>query len=324
MAWRTLALYKIETGSPREIDGDLPVTAADRPGSDPTRDVASEETDRDRLRGIVSPTALTVDLVSVLAEDRTPTEAEQQLLSSVKTGRGHLFFSDILYTITHQYFAPELAEETWARILRHKYELSKALKRNVRIVVATLDYLSNLTTDLLTPTLIGESHISEIVGQSLRDGLTGLLNHTTCHEIISVEIKNYARHGVVASLILLDIDDFKRVNDLLGHPGGDRVLVELAACLKKETRDSDVCCRYGGDEFAVFLPFTNYLVAREIAERIRLAVNEIRFGDRALTVSLGVASCGVDVTSVEVLVDKADRALYKAKKAGKNCVGTET
>jgi diguanylate cyclase (GGDEF)-like protein len=300
----------------------LVMTSADKPESKHKRDPSSEETDDDRLRGIVSPIALSADLVSALAGDRTPTEVDQQLLSSMKNRRGQLFFSDVLYAITHQYFAPEIAEETWGRILRHKYEISKALNRNVRIVVATLDYLSNLTTGILSPTLIGESHIYEIVERSLHDGLTGLLNHTTCDEIISLEIKNYARHGVVASLILLDIDDFKRINDRSGHLAGDRVLMELAFYLKKETRDSDVCCRYGGDEFVVFLPFTNVRMASEIAERIRLAVKEIRLGDRTLTVSLGVASCNADTTSAKALVDKADRALYWAKKAGKDCVKT--
>ncbi|MFC1587249.1 GGDEF domain-containing protein [Planctomycetota bacterium] len=300
------------------------MTTADKPESTNERDsLPHEETDSDRLRGIVSPLALSIDLVSVLAGDRTPTEVEQQLLSTMRNHRGQRFFSDVLYAITHQYFAPEIAEEMWTKILRHKQEISKALKRDVRIVVATLDYLSNLTMGIDFPTLIGESHIFKIVGLSMHDGLTGLLNHTTCHEIISVGMKNYARHGIVASLILLDIDDFKLVNDQSGHLGGDRILIELADSLTKETRDSDVCCRYGGDEFAVFLPFTNIQMAIEIAERIRLAAGEIRFGDQMLAVSIGVASYSADMTSAKEFMEKADHALYKAKKAGKNCVRTQ-
>ncbi len=298
------------------------MTTARETESNPQRDPSPEESDGDRLRGIVSPDALSVHLVSALAGDQKATEDEQKLLARIKDNRGRQFYSDILYAITHQHFAPEIAEVTWSRILRHKYAISNALQRNVRIVVAALDYLSNITSDIPSPTLIGESHVFQIVGRSLHDGLTGLLNHSTCHEVISVEIKNYARHGVIASLILLDIDDFKRVNDQEGHVEGDRLLRELAVILKKETRDSDVCCRYGGDEFAVFLPFTPVQMASEIAERIRLAANAARRGNRELTVSLGVASCGADVHSARALVIKADRALYKAKTAGKNCVRT--
>ncbi|MBN2269782.1 MAG: GGDEF domain-containing protein [Sedimentisphaerales bacterium] len=300
------------------------MTTADKPKNGNDRDpLPYAETDGDRLRGIVSPVALSVDLVSALAGDRTPTEVEQRLLASMRIHRGQRFFSDVLYALTHQYFAPEIAEKMWHSILQHKYEISETLKRNVRIIVAALDYLSNLTTNIQLPTLIGEHHISKIVELSMHDGLTGLLNHTTCHEIILVELKNYARHGTVISLILLDIDDFRLANDQSGHLGGDRILAELAASLKKTVRDSDVCCRYGGDEFAVLMPFTNIQIAGEIAERIRSAATEVRFGDRTLTVSIGVASCSSDMTSAEALIKKADRALYSAKKDGKNCVRIE-
>lgn len=278
------------------------------------------ETDADRLRGILAYDALSVGLVSAFAGDRSLTEAEESQLSNLKESRGELFFSDLLYAITHQYFSPAAAEKLWEEILRHKYEMSKALNRNVQIIVASLDYLTNLKSAVRLPTLVNEAHIAAIVNLSMRDGLTGLFNHTSCHEIINLELKRYARHGTVVSLMLADIDDFKATNDLCGHQEGDRVLKELASVIENTTRDSDICCRYGGEEFVVILPLTNAHGAVEIAERMRVEAMRIHAGGRALTISLGVGSCDEKTTTAHALVEKADRALYQAKKHGKNRV----
>jgi len=285
-------------------------------GSPQSRD----ETDADRLRGILAHDALSVSLVSAFAGDRPLTAAEESLLSDFRENRGELFFSDVLYAITHQYFPPEVAGEMWEEIIRHKYEMSKALNRNVQIVVAALDYLANLRGNVRSPTLINEEHIARIVEGSMRDGLTGLFNHTSCHEILEVQLKTYARHGTVVSLILLDIDDFKAVNDQAGHQEGDRVLTELAAVIRNSSRDSDVCCRYGGEEFAVILPLTDARGAAEIAERIRAGATAIRAAGGSLAISAGVAACGQDTTCAHALVERADHALYRAKRNGKNQV----
>jgi diguanylate cyclase (GGDEF)-like protein len=279
-----------------------------------------QETDADRLRAVAASDALSVGLASAFAGDRPLTEAEKSLLSQLREHRGEQFYPDLLYAITHQYFPPPAAGKLWNEILRHKYEMSESLGRNVQIVVATLDYLVNLTGDVSLPTLVSEAHMAAIVNLSMRDGLTGLFNHTSCHEILELELKRCARHGTVVSFIMADIDDFKAVNDRCGHQEGDRVLAKLAAVIVKETRDSDIGCRYGGEEFAVILPLTGAREAAEIAERIRASVAQIRAGSGALTVSLGVASCGQDATTARALVAKADRALYRAKSGGKNRV----
>lgn len=279
-----------------------------------------EETDADRLRGITAHDALSVGLVSAFAGDRPLTETEESFLSTLKDHRGEQFFPDLLYVITHQYFPPAVAEKLWNEILRHKYEMSKALNRNVQIIVATLDCLANLKSAVHLPTLVNEAHIASIVNLSMHDGLTGLFNHTSCYEIMALELKSYARHGAVVSLIMADIDDFKAVNDQCGHQEGDRVLTELAAAIERETRDSDICCRYGGEEFAVILPLTDTREAAEIAERIRVKTMQIRASGRTLTISLGVASCDENITTTHALVEKADHALYQAKRSGKNRV----
>ena len=279
-----------------------------------------EETDADCRRGILDDNGLTLDLVSALAGDRPLTEAEKVRLGNINKNRGLRFFSDLLYSITHKYFAPEIAENLWAEILRHKYELSTVLGRNVRIAVAALDYLSNMTGDMSSATLVGEAQIEEIVGLSLRDGLTGLFNHTYFYQQIDMEVRRYVRYGTLVSLALIDIDDFKKINDTYGHQEGDRILAAIGKTILCVARDSDICCRYGGDEFAIILPLTGVHEAGVIADRLKMKLKECMPGDRTVTVSIGVASCGEKIGTYRALMEKADAALYQVKRSGKNRV----
>jgi len=283
-----------------------------------------EETDSDRRRGILADDALSLDLVSALAGDRPLTEAEKDCLVDLRKNRGPRFFSDLLYSITHQYFPPEVAEELWNEVLRHKSVLSTTLGRNVRIAVAALDYLSNITSNMGAATLICEAHIEEIVELSLRDGLTGLFNHTYFYQQIDFEVRRYLRYGTLISLVLIDIDDFKAVNDTFGHREGDRILAAMGRTLQRVARDSDICCRYGGEEFAVILPLTDTHEAGAIAHRLNKQLAELLPDGRTVTVSIGVASCGKTTRTYRDLVEMADAALYVVKKSGKNRVEVVT
>jgi diguanylate cyclase (GGDEF)-like protein len=280
-----------------------------------------EETGADRRQGLLADNALSLDLVSALAGDRLLTETEKLRLDYLKKSRGSKFFSDLLYSITHQYFPQDVAEGLWTEVLRHKYEMSTALMRNVRIAVATLDYLSNITTNMNSATIVGEHDIAEIVGLSMRDGLTGLFNHTYFYQQIDMEVRRYVRYDTAISLVLIDIDDFKKVNDAFGHQEGDRILAAMGKKLASVARDSDICCRYGGEEFAIILPMTDVDVACVIADRLRTELVAVLPDGRTMaTVSMGVASCGEKTRTSQELVKKADRALYQAKKNGKNRV----
>jgi diguanylate cyclase (GGDEF)-like protein len=280
----------------------------------------SEETDADRRRGILAEDALSLDMVSALAEDRPLTKSEKNRLRDLKQSRGLRFFSDLLYSITHQYFPPEVAEDLWTEVIRHKNGLSTALGRNVRIAVAALDYLSNITADMDSATLVGEAHIEEIVGLSLRDGQTGLFNHTYFYQQIDFEVRRYVRYGALVSLVMIDIDDFKEVNDSYGHREGDRILAAMGRTLMQVARDSDICCRYGGEEFAVILPLTDVHEAGVIAKRLIAELAQHLPDGKTVTVSIGVASCGKETGTYQYLVEKADAALYEAKRSGKNRV----
>jgi two-component system cell cycle response regulator len=289
-----------------------------------TQATALVESRRDRLRRSVDMDAMSVDLVSAFAGDRAMTSSERDRVDAHREARGDVFFSDLLYAISHHYFAPALAAIVWSKVLTHKVAMSAALGRDVRITVATLDYLSNVMAVLTAPTLISEAYAAEIATSSMRDGMTGLYNHTSCYEVLEQELRNHRRYGQGVSLILIDIDDFKLVNDRYGHLEGDRIVIELAKTIAAEVRESDKCCRLGGEEFAAILPFTHSLPeAEEIAERLRQRATQIICGEWSITISLGIAICDPTVSSARELVERADRALYRAKKNGKNRVALD-
>jgi diguanylate cyclase (GGDEF)-like protein len=262
---------------------------------------------------------MSVDLVAAFAGDREMTRADEDLICLQKETRGSVFFSDLLYAISHHYFAPEIAETLWATIVWHKEEVSRRLGRNIGITVAALDYLSNVTSELTTPTLISETYASDIANLAMRDQMTGLFNHSTCYELLELELRNHRRYGTSVSLLLLDIDDFKAVNDRKGHQEGDRILAEVGKALLRQARHSDICCRFGGDEFVVILRQTNDAdEACEIARRIRDEVGTIAFDGRSISVSIGVAGFDRATACPRALIARADRALHRAKTTGKN------
>lgn len=156
--------------------------------------------------------------------------------------------------------------------------------------------------------------------QASHDALTKLLNRNVYDELVETEIARSERYKYEMSLILFDIDYFKRVNDTYGHDVGDQVLIELSQLVKKVIRKSDSLCRTGGEEFAIIAPETNLEQALFVAEKLRAAINQNRFStvDR-ITVSFGLAELIHREGSMK-LFRRADQALYKAKHKGRNRV----
>ena len=128
------------------------------------------------------------------------------------------------------------------------------------------------------------------------------------------------RYGAPLSLLLLDIDHFKRFNDDFGHKAGDRVIARIGEVLRRESREVDVPARYGGEEFAVLLPETDGAEATAFAERLRLALREPLYAgqERAVTVSVGLATAPADAAKPIELIERADRALYRSKASGRD------
>jgi diguanylate cyclase (GGDEF)-like protein len=161
---------------------------------------------------------------------------------------------------------------------------------------------------------------------SRKDGLTELYNHRFFHQLLDTEVSRADRYNRVVSLLMIDIDNFKKYNDTHGHPTGDVILRKLAHLLRQSSRSCDYVARYGGEEFAIIAPEAGPDAAGRMAHRIRTAVEEADFeGEEimlggSLTISVGVASFPTQASSKSDLVEKADRALYRAKALGKNRV----
>ncbi|BCR04005.1 hypothetical protein DESUT3_10740 [Desulfuromonas versatilis] len=158
------------------------------------------------------------------------------------------------------------------------------------------------------------------------DGLTKAYNHRFFKEFLSQEVQRAARQGCFISLILMDVDNFKPLNDSYGHQVGDAILRELCQVTKRAIREYDLLARYGGEEFAVVLPETDLVEAARIAERIRNLVQEHIFDCRGnlikITLSLGVAAFRPkpDERISSLLIESADQSMLQAKLNGKNCV----
>lgn len=159
--------------------------------------------------------------------------------------------------------------------------------------------------------------------QSIRDPLTGLYNRRFLEEYLVHERVRATRKNRPLSVIMLDIDHFKRINDTFGHDAGDAVLRRLSLELQGHVRGSDIACRIGGEEFALLLPEASLQIAYQRAEHILEAVRQMQLKHReqllgAITVSLGVAAFPIHGETPEALIRAADQALYQAKQGGRN------
>lgn len=159
---------------------------------------------------------------------------------------------------------------------------------------------------------------------AVTDSVSGLYTHGYFQEHLEREFKRCKYANLPISVIIMDVDHFKIVNDTYGHPQGDALLKQLGGVIKSVTRTNDTVCRYGGDEFTITLPETNRIGAVLVAERVRQSVEEYEFvlGSRIVHISVsgGVASFPEDIETKKDLVEKADKALYEAKKQGRNKV----
>ncbi len=182
-----------------------------------------------------------------------------------------------------------------------------------------LEIFANVTASALE----NASYGAELEVRAVTDGLTGLFNHRHFQETLAGEVDRAERYGLVFSLLMMDLDLFKNVNDRLGHPRGDEVLRAVADVVRANARSSDFAARYGGEEFVMILPGTNSRQAAAFAERIAQGVRDIELGvpnPPQLSISIGMAdypACGRDRES---LIAAADSALLFAKRAGRDMI----
>ncbi|MGO3692175.1 diguanylate cyclase [Marinobacter sp.] len=218
--------------------------------------------------------------------------------------------------------------------------------RNTRPITGTEDYMfQNLTispltgstgqvekvclmvydvTDIATGKRALERANEQLAKLSMTDRLTGLLNRGTWENLVDAEFERFRRYGQATSLVMFDIDFFKKVNDNHGHLAGDEVIKHTADTAKSNLRQSDSIGRYGGEEFGIVLPETDAEGARIICERIRETIEQSVVQTSAApvryTVSVGIAQLTDKPKNHMKWMQQADEALYAAKKSGRNCV----
>ena len=195
-------------------------------------------------------------------------------------------------------------------------------------VTIIFPFITTITTFILIyceKYLLKSKDYEQTYKLAVTDGLTQIYNHRYFQEQMIININNYNRYGQVFSVIIMDIDFFKKFNDTYGHQSGDCVLKQVAAILKKNSRTSDVVCRYGGEEMTIILTNTNKKDAEITANKICQAVRNNKFtlanGEKVnVTISVGVATVGENGNTPQEIIEYSDKCLYKAKETGRNRV----
>jgi diguanylate cyclase (GGDEF)-like protein len=228
-------------------------------------------------------------------------------------------FFDVM---THIDLEPEAAAYCWKMILDHRRQLNAMLGRKVNLRTVICDYFCSVDKTLKNPIFV-EIHVFENQLKTfVRDSLTGLYNRAAFDAALIKEMARARRHETELSVIFLDLDDFKLVNDRFGHLAGDAVLKDVGGIINNMIRSEDTAARYGGEEIVILLPETGKKNALILAERIRSKIEalNIEYEDKRIhpTVSGGLASYPIDAQSGPELIKHADFALYRAKEFGKN------
>ncbi len=263
-------------------------------------------------------------LLSLLKSDRPDAEQWMKRLREIRTLEDIRACAETLRLLTHLDLPEVDAERVLLEILKHRDTMAGALGRDPGLRVAAVDYLCNVEHRLANPKIVEMSEFERTVRSAATDPLTRIYNRRFFEEALDREVRRSRRYGLRLSVVMLDLDDFKRVNDAHGHLFGDLVLQHVARLVRRAIREADVACRYGGEEFAVILPETDRLGAHAVAMRTRGRV-ESAFRDEpvagrhvALTLSGGIGTYPDDGQEPHLLVRRADEALYLAKRSGKN------
>jgi diguanylate cyclase (GGDEF)-like protein len=263
-------------------------------------------------------------LHDLLVDDRADGAGLMAGLRELREAEGVNACSAALSLLAHLEIPEVQAERLLDDLLRHRAEVTRALGRDPGLRVAAIDYLSNMKKLLANPAIVERSQLERTERSAVTDSLTRLYNRRHFSRALDLEVRRSHRYSLRMSLLMLDLDAFKRLNDRHGHLFGDLVLQRVGQELRHAVRDADTPCRYGGEEFAVILPETDRLGAHAVAERIRRRIGgafvERSVGGKQVEVSLsgGIASYPADGEDPPTLIARADQALYLAKRLGKN------
>ena len=243
-------------------------------------------------------------------------------LNQIIKQEGKKAYPVIFHVLTNLELEDEDAKKFWAEIITHYKKLVSILSRKVSLRTVLCDYFCSIHRSLKNPKVVEIQLFEKTVKASRFDSLTGLYNRQAFDETLEREINRAKRHENELSILFLDLDDFKEVNDSFGHQTGDEVLKQVAKIVLNEKRSEDLAARYGGEEIVVIMPETYKVDSLVLGERIRQKVEEMRIDFKGhtvrLTISGGLASFPGNATDAESLLKCADNALYRAKGSGKN------
>ena len=240
--------------------------------------------------------------------------------TAAQSGPG--MYCALLNIFTQMEFEEVEAEYLWKQMVDHRRLMVDSMKRPVNLTTAICDYMLTVQKSMIHPKIVELNLFEETHHYSKCDGLTGLYNRSFFEEALHSEASRALRYQTEFSLVFLDVDHFKKINDVYGHQAGDLVLRTIAKLILSEKRAEDIAARFGGEEIILILPGTQKYNALIIAERLRHKIEllEIYFEGRKIQVTLsgGVATFPLDTDRVSELVECADRALYRAKHQGRN------
>ncbi len=261
-------------------------------------------------------------VISLLSEDSLNRKFLTEQINEIFLQRADgCFYSRFLALFVHLAFEEAEARRHWVSILENYNYFHEVLHRKVGLRVAIFDYFLNGNQLLQNPILVEIHLFQQATLMAVQDPLTNLFNRRYFDIALEKEIKRSARRQTDFSLLMIDLDNFKRVNDVHGHLFGDKVLKEIAAVLKQLSREEDTVCRYGGEEFIVLLSGTTASGALHYGERVRAAVAENNFLHRHhITFSGGIATFPTDGREAVILLKSVDASLYQAKFSGKDCI----
>lgn len=231
------------------------------------------------------------------------------------------FYTNLLTNFVYHEFTEEQASFHWKKIVESCETLRKNIGRPVGIHTATTYYFTNVIKLLQAPLLVEQEVFLQTENQAMVDALTDTFNRRYMEESLKKELTRSERYNKQFSICLLDIDDFKKLNDTYGHAIGDLVLKELALCIKKSSREEDIVCRYGGEEFLIILPETEVAKAQIAISRISQCVScNALLRQYKVTFSGGISCYPHHGSGSNELIHAADQGLYQAKNTGKKKV----
>ncbi len=265
-------------------------------------------------------------LMSLLSDDHPDPGRWINRLQSLSDLENTPVFASAVRFLFHLKVDEGEAEVLLGRVLGHRTALTGDLGRDPGLRVAAMDYLSNIERRYENPKIVEMDEFEATERSARTDALTGLGNRRVFHETLDAEIRRSRRYRWPVTVLMLDLDHFKDVNDSYGHMLGDLVLERVGGIVRHAVRDADAACRFGGEELAVVLPETAREGGYAVAERIRRRVENAFQGrpveghDISMTISAGLATFPDDGLHADELLARADEALYGAKHAGRNRV----